>query len=388
MNEVEAERIAEKMAVSFSDTVLDPNRGKDALTAGVDGRPAEGKSSKSRDRVGSVQVGEVAARPHGKLPYGFARHYDVVGGKRRLVKQTIDEQQAAVIREAARRVLDGDAPYAIARDFNARGIPAPRGGSWDLTRVKRIVTSPTVAGLRVHRGHVVGPGEWPAILDQTTWTGCQARLTDPARRTSHDDPQVKYLLTGIAMCGICSTGLKTVKNRGNRTYSCPTCFKVGIKVDTLDDYVTRLAIKRLQRTDIINRMAYAVSNPVDAAAAAQNNETEREERLDGRYGEAAAGVTTRSGLNEIGASPNPQIGAGDMATLPPVLRKIVGPDAATRWAALTIRERREVVAWLMVVIVDPTGRGKRLDPARLDHSSWRGDTFAWRGHGSTSDRKP
>jgi len=35
----------------------------------------------------------------------------------------------------------------------------------------------------------------------------------------------------------------------------------------------------------------------------------------------------------------------------------------------------------MVGIVDPTGRSKRFDPARLDQSRWRGDTFTWRGHG-------
>jgi site-specific DNA recombinase len=204
-------------------------------------------------------------------------------------------------------VLDGEAPYAIARDFNTRGIPAPRGGSWDLTRVKRIVTSPTVAGQRVHRGQAIGPGDWPAILDHTIWTGCQAKLTGPARRTSHDDPHIKYLLTGIATCGICSTGLKTVKNRGTRTYSCPTCFKVGIKVDTLDDYLTRLAVKRLQRTDVINRMALAAASMADAAATARGHETDREERLDRPHADAATGETTRSELNQIEAPLNSQI---------------------------------------------------------------------------------
>ena len=179
------------------------------------------------------------------------------------------------------------------------------------------------------------------------------------------------------MCGICSTKLKTVKNRGNRTYSCPTCFKVGIKVDTLDDYVTRLAVKRLQRTDIIEGMARADPDPVDAAATAHDREAEREDNLDDRY----ATATSRSGAEETEATANPQVTPPDVTTLPPALGKIVGPDAATRWATLTIREQREVVTWLMVVIVDPTGRGKRFDPARLDHSWWRGDTFTWRGHG-------
>ena len=51
-----------------------------------------GESSDNRDRVGSARLREVGDRPHGKLPYGFARHYDVVGGKRRLIKQIINEQ--------------------------------------------------------------------------------------------------------------------------------------------------------------------------------------------------------------------------------------------------------------------------------------------------------
>jgi hypothetical protein len=101
----------EEMGTSYSDTMLDPNCTEDALPAVVDVLPSRGESSESRDRIGSVHVGEVG-RPHGKLPFGFARHYVVIGGKRRPVQQTIDGQQAAVIREAPRRVLDGDAPYA------------------------------------------------------------------------------------------------------------------------------------------------------------------------------------------------------------------------------------------------------------------------------------
>jgi hypothetical protein len=132
-------------------------------------------------------------------------------------------------------------------------------------------------------------------------------------------------------------------------------------------------------------MARADPNPVDAAAAARDHQPDREDNLDRRYAAAAAGETTQSGLNGIAAPLNPQIGARDVTTLPPVLRKVVGPDAATRWATLTIRERREVVTWLMVVVVDPTGRGKRFDPARLDHSRWRGDAFTWRGHGLDID---
>ena len=113
----------EELAVSSSDTMLDPICSEDVFTAGVDAS-AQGSVGEIRDCVACPRRGGRWSSAR-QLPYGFARQYEVVGGKRRLVEQVIDEQQAAVIREAARRVLDGEAPYAIARDFNARGIPAP-----------------------------------------------------------------------------------------------------------------------------------------------------------------------------------------------------------------------------------------------------------------------
>jgi site-specific DNA recombinase len=106
-----------------------------------------------RDCVGFVHGGEVGGRPHGKLPHGFARQYEVVGGKRRLVEQVTDEQQAAVIREAARQVLDDEAPYAIARDFNARGIPTPprRFGGSDPGETNRHLANRAASSIATQR---------------------------------------------------------------------------------------------------------------------------------------------------------------------------------------------------------------------------------------------
>ena len=89
----------EELAVSSSDTMLDPMCSEE-FTAGVDA-PPRSESGEIRDCVGFVHGREVGGRPHGTLPYGFVRQYEVVGGKRRLVEQVIDEQQAAVICEAA-----------------------------------------------------------------------------------------------------------------------------------------------------------------------------------------------------------------------------------------------------------------------------------------------
>ncbi|MDG4829080.1 recombinase family protein [Solwaraspora sp. WMMD1047] len=60
--------------------------------------------------------------------------------------QVIQEEHAEVIREAARRVASGEACYSIAQDFNARGIPTPRGGKkgWSLSQIGRMLQNPGV----------------------------------------------------------------------------------------------------------------------------------------------------------------------------------------------------------------------------------------------------
>lgn len=55
----------------------------------------------------------------------------------------------------------------MARSSPTSGVTRPS----QLTgaTIKRMLTNPTIAGLRVHRGEIVGRGNWEPILDEVTW---------------------------------------------------------------------------------------------------------------------------------------------------------------------------------------------------------------------------
>jgi site-specific DNA recombinase len=120
----------------------------------------------------------------------------------------VDEGEAAVIREAASRVLAGETPNSIARDLSRRGITAADGsGAFYTRRLKRILVNPRITGLRAYKGEVIRDATWPAILPRETWEAVRAILNDPARGRGGHSP--RWPLAGVAICGLCKVPMRT-----------------------------------------------------------------------------------------------------------------------------------------------------------------------------------
>jgi site-specific DNA recombinase len=102
--------------------------------------------------------------PGGQAPYGYRlTSIEVDGGEYTTLEP--DPATAPIVKEVAARVLQGETLGTVIRDLNSpkRGIPSPKGKRWATSPLRKIVTSPAIAGLRAHRGEVVGPGRWPAL---------------------------------------------------------------------------------------------------------------------------------------------------------------------------------------------------------------------------------
>lgn len=82
---------------------------------------------------------------------------------------TIKEDEAALLHDAAHRIVAGESAEAIAREWNAAGMKTVLDNAWRGRSLRRILTSPTITGQRVHKGEVVSDAVWPAILDRATW---------------------------------------------------------------------------------------------------------------------------------------------------------------------------------------------------------------------------
>jgi len=350
----------------YNGRLFDLRRGDDAFQTGLDILLAEKEVEQTRERVmRAVRANAVAGRPHGKLLFGYRREYE----NGRFVRQVIREDQAAIVREMAARFLAGEACYSIAGDFNDRGIPAPRGGTWTLSQIRRTILNPGYAGLRVHQGAVIGPAEWPAILDDSTYYACQIKFADPARKTVKDS-HTKHLLTGVATCGVCGGPTTTTKQRGGyRIYTCKRKFCTARKQEWVDDLITRLIIARLSQPD-----AYELFQTPDNHEAL-NSLAARRARLNEFYDAAAKGDITAAALGRVESALLREI-----ADLERQVRVSVFPDAVydvaqdaeAVWQTLSLRQRREVVRWLVDIRLLPIGRtGRReFDPAGVA-VTWR-----------------
>ena len=77
--------------------------------------------------------------------------------------------EAEIVAELTGRVIGGESIRALAADLRKRGS-AFSGRAWHPGSVKSIVLRPRNAGLREHRGQVVGPAPGPP-----SWTGSRGR---------------------------------------------------------------------------------------------------------------------------------------------------------------------------------------------------------------------
>lgn len=108
----------------------------------------------ARAKAGRRRLREAARFPGGTPPFGYSITPAYPG-----YRLTIDPEQAAQIREIAQRVLEGETVNSIVMAFNRAGVPSPadqqriksgnepRGTSWRVSNLNRLLKSPTLLGL-------------------------------------------------------------------------------------------------------------------------------------------------------------------------------------------------------------------------------------------------
>jgi DNA invertase Pin-like site-specific DNA recombinase len=199
----------------------------------------------------------------GPKPYGYQG--PIKGDNGVVINQggigkTILEEEAMVIRDAARRILNGESLRSLVIDLNRRGIPAPRGSLWTRRTLKVILTHPRVAGLRQHQGIVVGKAGWPPILDHETWRRVRLVLLSPDRSRGRPTNR-PYLLSGILHCGKCGKRLVGMPYaNGTRAYGCDVgttyrgCGGVRRKAESVETLVLELILRHLDANPTLLRV--------------------------------------------------------------------------------------------------------------------------------------
>jgi hypothetical protein len=240
--------------------------------------------------------------------------------------------------------------------------------------VRAVVLRERNAGLRTHRGEVVGDGAWEPILDRGRFEQLRAVLSDPQRRTS-TGTAAAHLLSGIARCGVCGATLRVALNRRVPSYRCSERGCVIRRRDDLDDLVVGVVTARLARPDAAGLFARRDDpNPKRAAALAEAGQLRA--RLDDAADQYADSAIDARQLERITARLRPQLAQAEarMRTVDstPLLDGLAGvPDIGALWDQLPLSRRRAVVALLLDIRVHRTRQGARVfDPSAVE-LRWR-----------------
>jgi DNA invertase Pin-like site-specific DNA recombinase len=134
----------------------------------------------------------------------------------------------AIIEEVAARSATGESPAKLASDLTARGIAPPIGG-WRTANLRTMIRRGTLCGWReweqggrgAGKGELIARGEWAPILTKEQTEQIRALLDDAARNT-RGRPHTKRLLTGVLFCGRCGgpMGGSLDSRSGKARYAC------------------------------------------------------------------------------------------------------------------------------------------------------------------------
>lgn len=296
---------------------------------------------------------------------------------------TIRDDEATLIREAAGRILAGDGLVTVCADWLRRGVPTVTGVPWVTPVLRRVLTAPRTAGLREHRGKVVGDAQWAAILDRVTWERVRAVLLDPARRKG--GPPRRYLLTGgLGRCGECGGRLfARPKEDGRRQYVCPkgVNFSGCGRVVILADWVEGYAVERLFAAVVEGRLTAVLrarrSQPAEVDVGGLEEDERRLEELEVAH--FADGALSRAGYLSARERLTARIEARRRSLVSSargaVLASVPDEEAALRrvWDERGHEWRRAVLTeFMQQVVVDRAVKGRnRFDPDRV-RVEWAG----------------
>lgn len=291
----------------------------------------------------------------GRRPYGFEG--DGV---------TVRIAEAAEILRASHAVLAGASLRGLAAELNARGVVTSTGKAWRQDTIRSVLLRPRNAGLMEHRGEVLGPAAWPAIVPEDTWRAVVAVLNDPERRTQWASAR-RWLLSGLALCGVCggptyATVMSARNARAVPAYTCKVGRHVARTATEVDDFVTDVVIERLSRPDAVELLHQSSTGP--DLTELHTRAVVLRERLDGLAAAYADGDVDARQLREGSERLRGQLNAvhaqiGDAARGSVLSGVVDVADVRQAWKVLTLDRRRAILDALMTITINKASKGRR-----------------------------
>lgn len=318
-------------------------------------------------------------------------------------KRTLEPAEAELIRDGARRLLDGAPINAVVADWNRRGMPTPLGKVWQPIKVKNVFRNPRICGIRSRNVRDFHPetgkehlhieivrdadgkpviGQFEPILSVADWEAVIAVLGANAVHGRGKNART-YLLTGTMRCGKpeCGSRLRASKALASRSktpglfyYSCESkskggCGGLSIPGQKTDEYITEAVIAKYERE-----------------ASQRTHETAAEPQPWPREAELAQVQQNLKDLTDAWRARPPQISGSRyfalLAELEPEEQALLAEreawlasqyatdmpvgDLRERWPGLTLAEKRAYIEQaLTAVLVAPANHKTRWNPDRL-----------------------
>lgn len=293
---------------------------------------------------------------------------------------TIRPEEAQVFRTLVARFLAGESTRSLATWLNTEQVPTVTGSGWITSTIKGMLTNARYAGLRVHRGQVVAPGQWEAIITEEEHRRILAKYAE--KKTSGRRAPQRYLLSGLLRCGKCQNRLyssaRTTNGRATRRYVCMSgpdqggCGRLTITADSLERFIADAVLYRLDTPELADTLAGRDSADVRTQALTQAFD-EDQQRLDDLAEAHGQGeitmrewMTARKPITQRLEATQRQLG---QITRTGALAGLVGngADLGRAWNTLNLSRQHAIVTALLdhAIIGPGTPRSQALDPARV-----------------------
>jgi DNA invertase Pin-like site-specific DNA recombinase len=337
----------------------------------------ERKSARQKAAAEQMAKGDDGGRPWWpQRPFGFDADPDPVTGKWWTAKRNprvyneirLHEEETELLKQAYTDFLNGTPLYTIAARWNEAGVKTTRGNKWSGSRVRELLLLARNAGLREFRGEVVGKGTWTEIVDEDTWRRAHAKITE--KRNTGPYQGRKYLLSGIARCGLCD-GLVTshISARGKRQYACNKCRKVSRDGVKLDEIIIEAVVRRLAREDAVDLLRPPI-DPIDAAALREERRGLRDKLKQlGKDFATAPPEFTQAALTEINGRLDEIREALEDPGKATIFEDVIGADdVGEAFGGLDLGRQRTIVDALMIITINAVGKGggRVFDPDAID----------------------
>lgn len=342
----------------------------------------ESEHKAQRHRSKHLQLandGQVSGGGH--RPFGYADD-----------RMTIMPDEADLIRDAARRILAGEAISAVVEDWNRRGLRTTVGGQWGVLTLKRVLISARISGRREHRprarrdqkrpllGEITATAVWPPIITVAESDRLRVKLTDPNRRIS---PGVngRYPLSGLLRCSRCEQRM-VGRPRGDkaRRYVCdgspgrPGCGRMFVLSEPTEELIRVWISDAFASEEFRQALRHADSTPdaddvVERIAKEQRELDQLAEDHGHRRITRSEWLAARAPIEEritqlrrvLARTEYARVLEGIPVDYESIYAAALAPERLRVWAAAAFHQ----------ITVHPAVRGRnRFDPDRFD-PEWR-----------------